>query len=510
MGTGVGLSTGAVGCRGTTAEEVTGRAAWGTAPESAQHLLVPEALRPEGVLEVFLMGGINPWDTFYVVEEHGHPDGDPRYRNSLWWTFQGGQDNVAEVYGGLCDGPAPLLTPFGPDAQGRTVNLGPWLYALRSRPDIPARMRVFVMRHGFEPHEVASPLALCGHTRGEQRMAATSAHVQRHHHELAGYRPEPYAYTVFSGDSEIEAQFDINSASASGMHPASARPLALRLIEDNTQLGEQLRRAGMGGWASRSDALVETYMARYRAQLRVGGTDLHHTAAVVDDLAAARRTMADGAAIADLLPSSVLEPVTGSVACKSVSGLDTTRMGMRLSAHLLTHPQRRARYVNYIDSGLINATGGGYDTHYYHVVESSRNVIHMARTLTEWINAPGEGDPRKLDLDRHLVLLTTEFGRSPHPEYEKPQGLSHWPLGYVVVAIGGPVTEALAGVVGSIGPDGIAESWSTPAELRAALLLAQGIWPFSSQSFAIGDIRDAQSEAQAAAALLERFWGIRA
>ncbi|MFT5430558.1 MAG: hypothetical protein ACI9OJ_001233 [Myxococcota bacterium] len=503
-GGGLGMSMGLPGCRNTTAEEAAGGIPWGTPPESVANLL-PQTT-PDGVLEVFLMGGLNPWDTFYAVPEHGAPDGDPRYRNTQWHTFQEGENNVASTYRDLCGGTGDLLSPFAPDALGRMVNFGPWLYEFRDRPDILNRTRVFVMQHGFEPHEVASPYALTGHPRGEQRMAATGAHIQRHFSELHGYRPEPYAYTIFSGDSEIEAQFDINSASASGLHPASARPLALRLAEDSERLAQQLRRESMGGYASQSDALINQYLSRYRSQLLVGSSGLHHHASDLDDLVAARRTMADGAAIAHLLPPEILKPQLGSVVCQSQSGLDTTFMGLRLAAHLLTNPTARARYVNYVDSGLINATGAGYDTHDFHVVESSRNLVHLTRNLKFWINDKDENHPQKLDLDRHMVLLTTEFGRTPSPEFGKPKGLDHWPLGYVVVAIGGPITEDHKGVIGSIGPDGIAETGSTPSEMRAATLMAQGIWPFSNQSFAVGDIRNATTEANAASMLMDRFW----
>ena len=134
-------------------------------------------------------------------------------------------------------------------------------------------------------------------------------------------------------------------------------------------------------------------------------------------------------------------------------------------------------------------------------------LVHMSRELAARINEPGEDDPRKLDLDRHLVLLTTEYGRSPLPI---AGGLDHWPYGYVVIAIGGPVTEDRSGIIGAIDSDAYATSWFTPGDLRAALLLAQGIWPFSDRSFAVGDISAGTSELDCAMFLREELWGYRA
>ena len=488
-------------CAGAEPLVTAGRAPWGDTTGEKSHLLLPEALRPDGVLEVFLMGGLCPWDTFYVVPEHGRPDASTA-PNSQWWTFQEGEESV-EKYFAACDGgQRPLLQPWTTDAAGREVSLGPWLYPLRDRPDILARMRVLVMNHVFEPHDAATPLALTGHPRGTPRMSCTGAHVQRYQreHDATG-RVTPYAYTLFSGDSEIEAQFDIHSASASGLHGASARPLEIRLTADNP-LPEQLGRAHLGGWHREMDAGAAHYLQRYRAAL--GGATY---APALGEVEQARRALTFADQLAGVFSADVLAPALGAE-CGSETLLDTSAMGPRLARGLLTREADRARYVTYIDSGLINASGAGYDTHDYHVRESSRNVVHTMRLLTESINAPGEVDPRKLDLDRHLVLLSTEFGRTPYPEFGKPLGLDHWPFGYVVVLIGGPVRPEQAGVAGAIGPTGNATSGFTPGELRAALLLAQGIWPFASESFAVGDVRNAATEEAAAELLRSSLLGV--
>jgi hypothetical protein len=340
-------------------------------------------------------------------------------------------------------------------------------------------------------------------------MSATGAHVQRYFRSISGQAGEaPQAYTVFSGDSEIEAQFDINSASSSGLHPAWARPLALRLVEDNTALTAALERASLGDRATLMDAAARLYLERFQSRYKVNETGHRLASRALMEMIQARSALEYAPQLSEVLTPQLLEPVRGTVSCGSQAEIDTTAMGLRLAASLLTREDRRARYVSYIDSGLINATGAGYDTHEYHVLESSRNIMHLLTYLSVWTNRPGENNPSKLDLDKHMVLLTTEFGRTPEPEIGKPLGLDHWPFGYVVVMIGGPIQKEQRGVVGHIDGRGYATDGFTPAEFRAALLLAQGIWPFTNESFAIGDVRGATTEIQAAQILREKLLGL--
>src|SRR5690606_3603584 len=144
-----------------------------------------------------------------------------------------------------------------------------------------------------------------------------------------------------------------------------------------------------------------------------------------------------------------------------------------------------------IDGGLAPSFDGGHDSHRDHLAHASTNYVHTLRALAERINAPGEDAPDKLDLSDTVVVITTEFGRSPHRQGEL-DGLNHWPHGYVSVLLGGPSDEAAAGVHGSIAPDtAVAERFVTPAELRAGLLDALGIYPFDAAAFGLGDLQGA-------------------
>ena len=62
-------------------------------------------------------------------------------------------------------------------------------------------------------------------------------------------------------------------------------------------------------------------------------------------------------------------------------------------------------------------------------------------------------------------------------------------------------------MVGAIGEDGVATDWVTPAEFRAAMLSGLGIWPFSPEAFAVGDLPEVTTERDGAVRLRERVWG---
>ena len=73
------------------------------------------------------------------------------------------------------------------------------------------------------------------------------------------------------------------------------------------------------------------------------------------------------------------------------------------------------------------------------------------------------------------------------------------------IVIGGFIDEEKSGVRGAIGEDGYAIESFHPAEHRAAMLLAQGIWPFSPEGFRVSDVRGAKTELDAAMFLKEQI-----
>ncbi len=473
---------------------------WG-APRDAAHAaaFLPAERQPERVVEFFLFGGMAPWDTCYVVPEYGDPSTPSPYAMQQWWQFQFGPDNIGENFARCGGGSRPLLEPFGLDALGKTVQLGPFVYPLRDRPDLLRRMRILVCAHDQLSHQAAVPFALCGHLRSSPRMASTGAHVERFFQDRLG-TARPHAWQILPSLGDVGA-FSADSANSIGLHRPSARPLQMRFTGSGLDL-DALRRPAFGSRKAAVDAAVERYLQAYEARYRLGGGRAR--SAGLDDFRAARAALSRSDAVLSLLDDDVAEGAVGQE-CGDVSQADYTAMGLRLATHLATRPEGAPPYINVIDGGLFPATGGAaYDTHVNHVRESSTNVVHFFSEFAARINEPGEDDPDKLDLDRQLVLVTTEFGRSP---IATGTGTEHWPHGYVVLLFGGPIDEDRSGVIGAIGEDARAVEFVTPAELRSALLLAQGIWPFTPESFAVGDVREGVTELDSAVWLKERIWG---
>jgi len=485
-------------------------APFGEFPDSAGSVALPAELRAESVLEVFLYGGLSAWETLYLVEAYGRPS-DPLYPNQQFYTYLGaGGATSVEAALDICGFPAgePMGMPFALDDNGAEVAIGPFAYRLRQRTDLLARMRLMVHYHRLEPHEAAVPQALTGKPLGQPGAAGLGAHIQRFFLDRPDRpvsRSAPYSYIFATGGMPGD---NVSAAGATGLHPGAARPLSINI--DNTQrFAELLARPGVGSLDARDrhDQLMQVYVDQYRQRLRWRRSGEPVRSARFTDLSLAVESVGNVDAIRAVMDESLFVAREGA-ACGEENEADVTGMSLEAARHLLLHPEQPARYVCVSDVGLYEASGGGgYDTHTANSHDTARNFDNLLRSLTAIINQPGEGDPEKLDLDRTLIILNTEFGRTPVPQ-DGGSGRNHHPYGYVTAMLGGPIREGQAGIAGAIGPDGVAVEHMRPSETRVAALLSLGIWPFSPEGFAVSDVRGAADELDAARLATERALGL--
>lgn len=466
-------------------------APWGSWPASAASLQLPPERRATRVLELFFYGGLCPWDTFFCVPRWG--EGEGRFLHAF---------DVASRFE-ACGGSGALTRPFALDDAGTEVHLGPWTYPLWTRPDLLARTRVVVTRHDQLPHETAIPLALTGARLGSPQLAGTGSAVQRYFAGQAGQagseRVAPYAYAIHPG-GEFTGE-NLSAATATGRHPIAARPWDLA-IDQGPVLARLLERPATASDRTTHDALLRLHTERFAARLRGLESGRSARAPALDAWQAMLAAQGQAPEVAPLLEGSLFGlSLASECGAPPVASVPVT--SARAAARLLLG-EEAARYVLWIDGGLVASQDGGHDSHRDHLAHASRCYTHSLRALAERINAPGESDPDKLDLDDTLVVITSEFGRSPHRQ-DDLDGLNHWPQGYVTVLMGGPVDEAAAGVSGSIDPEtAVADRFVTPAELRASLLDALGIYPFDAAAFGLGDLQGAPADDATAIAALRR------
>jgi len=498
---GVGASAGLGILPGMRSKYARAVPTWGDYPDFAQGTLLPVEKQAKNVLEVFLYGGLCPWETFYVVDE----DEYGKSKNEQWWTFQNGGNSVYSVYED-CNGAGagPILQDFALDDNGVMVKTGPFSEPLRSRPDIMERLRVHVISHTLEPHEAAIPLGMSGFRLGAPKLAGVGAAVQHyyqaHASEITG---EPYSYVLYSpGDFPTD---NLRAASSVGMHPGAARPLSMRVAQGSTFI-DALQRLELGEKKEVFDQLLGHYTAEYQQRLSWLGSGKLSRSRTFADYAFAVETLRKTSTLQEILEPGYFAGTSGS-ACGDSANTNYPRMELELAAHILTRPGSLAKHVTVVDGGLIPASGGGgYDTHNSHIRDSGRNLTNLWTRLSAIINTPGEEDPGKLNLDETLIVINTEFGRTPWAQ--NGDGRNHHPYAYTTLMFGGPVGPAEKGIVGAIGPTGYADMALSPAETRAATLSALGVYPFAPECYAVSDVYGTGTETEASQWLNEIVLGV--
>ncbi|MBA3817914.1 MAG: hypothetical protein H0X17_03410, partial [Deltaproteobacteria bacterium] len=135
-------------------------ASFGAFPDGTSSVQLPEAQRARRILEIFLYGGLSPWETLYFVRDYGAP-GATEHPNTQYYAYPTSNANAIASCG-----MTEAERPFAVDANGAMVELGPFASRLWARTDVVDRMRVVVQRHALEPHEAAVPMALTGRPVG--------------------------------------------------------------------------------------------------------------------------------------------------------------------------------------------------------------------------------------------------------------------------------------------------------------------------------------------------------
>jgi hypothetical protein len=477
---------------------------WGALPPGVW----PGAAPHYKVLEIFLYGGLSPWETFY--HRATAPTGSnlaafAGFDESLSGTT--GVERIRDMIWSFCGGaPSPAVEThtFANDALGQPVSLGPFTKPLWSN-HILQRMRIVVLQHNLLPHEAAIPYALTGMTLGRPQLAGMGATLQRQ--ALAqSPRTLPYSYVCAPMSFRFPSD-NLQATTAVGMHQASARPLTIRIGVGTDSLRDMLQqRVGVAG---STDGLIRQYRSQYRDNFRWRGSGAPTRSKAFAEYNAGLEALFSAPLLRNLLSSAPLTlqsdpPCLGTSPSTPLGNMPGT--AIRLAAYLLTRTSgQEARYACVVDNGLDEvASGGGYDTHSNgHLYYTGVNLWNTLSTLADVIrnpSVPRTGDADRISLDDTLVLLTTEFGRTPYRSFgsspsSNSNGRDHWTQGYVNVLIGGPIQSGRFGIAGAIHDDGRADATRhfTPTDLRAAALMAAGLDPFTPDVLGVSDVSAAVS-----------------
>ncbi len=496
--------------------QAAGWGAWPMDDKAKAAAFLPAELQPEGVLELHINGGLSCFDTFYTIPERGQDD----YR--FMWIFdenspasEGRQpiDTLQGRWDSCQTGYTEMTTPLGAtDSDGNEIHLGPWTWPFWSRPDVMARMRVVVTAHDQVAHEGANPKSFTGLGLGNPRMAGLGTAIQRYFTENeeakggGGIRPAPYSYVLYPAGY---APFNAVAASSVGAHPGSARPLVVS-VEPDSELTNLLSRAVTENPDAFDDA-VAFYRSEYTARLRSYGHSAAARAAERENYDFSVFARENAPVLTNILQPSLFNSIPPPAQlCQSNMGVadDMPAMQARLAANLLTREQNSARYVLWIDAGLQPRPTGGHDVHSSSIRYNATNYSHTFGALLDNIvdpMNPRAGDENRIDLDRQMVLINSEFGRQP-VQQGNSTGTNHHPWGYVQIFIGGPITET--SVYGAMqDSDGYATTSVSAAQSRMMVLQSMGIYPFSSQSYNVAD-GGFLDEAEAATEIRNTFLGL--
>ncbi len=469
------------------------------------------------VLEIFCPGGASQWENFWV--SHDGPSGGDLNSLSLGGAtdhlnWRGLGEYVAKLQWQNCPEAPAFSTqtkPFEVDENGTPVSWGPATSPLW-RQDIFNRCRMMVTKHSEDLHAFASFRTMTGRRFGSPRAASLGAAIQHHFQSLPQQQDIPYSY-VFA-PKHLGVEYYLTHSTLIGQHPGPSLPLGLKVGDP---IGGLLKRQGI---SSQADQLFNELRNQYRDLLRWQGSGSPVRSPDFSSYDAASHYLVNAGQLDNLLGGDMLQagtttPCTSDPEHSFEALSNPTKRSLELAAHMLSNG---ARHITVIDGGLpaslLRNSSRPYDAHNNStgqnrsVVEStSVHLFNLLQSLAAIIDG-SSGSPQsglvlaapsgpKINLDDTLVLIHTEFNRTPSPGIGVNEddyayaGREHFPDATLAVLIGGPVTgRAIQG--GIILDNGSAESAIathplSPTDVHAGVLLAAGIDPLAPDNFTVGD-----------------------
>ncbi len=425
---------------------------------------------PYKILEIFLYGGLSPWESFYCV-----PGERPQlYTGALATNYT----SVEVATGGACTAVPnnPLAPLTGGTYRFGDLRLGKGARPLVARHDMLSRTRVVSMRSDISNHVLGIPQAITGRRFGDPRAVSLGAAVQRRHATdgPVSFVVMPPPTRFFGGESGDYRAFD--AFFATGNYPASSRPIRLNLGASND----------LAGWAARAsrgdatDALARDLAGQYRGRF---GATRARTAASFESVVQSMGYAPDLVGRYSLANTATMGIVPASHCLPGGDGGTTaTRASLGLARDLFASG---AKYVAVVDTGIGQDNGAGYDGHNNAAEITTPNLYHLLNELASIVRTGSGGSG--ISLDDTLIVLNTEMGRTAEPQ--GTFGRDHYGAAYACALIGGPITSARGATMrGTFALDGDRPVGTyTPANLVSSLMRAAGVDEALPENFAASE-----------------------
>lgn len=261
------------------------------------------------------------------------------------------------------------------------------------------------------------PLALTNYQQNTGQLTSHGAHHERFERDrTTKLHTIPYNYVIYQTNITNTTDHNTNVTSTIKLHNANYRPLNIQMTPKNV-LTNQLNQNHLNNTTKTYDKLVTHYLTQYQNTLRnKNNKPIIHTP-IITEFETAHQNLLNTPELQTLLPKNLLQSKEITLCAQPKIHQNETQTSLNLTTHLLNHPNQPTKHITLMKTNIIpNTTNLNYDTHISHVEQSSTNIIHFFKQFTKHITQPNKKNLTKIDLNKTIIILNTEFNQSPSPK----------------------------------------------------------------------------------------------
>ena len=496
VNTGVYATTGLLGTPWINNSFASCHKTWGELPSGSKNY---------SILEIYLDRGASQWESFWLPGTQQKPNYSDHGLSSLSQAYQKVRWLKTNNHPCKYDKPRPTSPKdsalFAQAMDNQYIHWGAPAKPIYENQDILKRCRMITQFHDVEPHEAAIPYALSGFRLGDPRRVGTGAAIQKRYCN----NNSPVSFILHS-----ISRYSADMASANGLHESAHRPIVVQLGSNN----DFVTNLGRNNISQDADNLLKDFRDEFHDSLTINQKTVRSNS--FDSYSAAMQQLISAKSLQNLFPNNILVIRRDNEVCVKledvvVNNRLSVRASLNAAAELIG---KGARYTCVIDpgrAGSYDSHSGDNETRNSHLLRTSASLYHVLFELSRKIKS-SSNPSGQIDLDKTMVVINTEFGRTPG--INAAFGRDHWPWGYATLMIGGPIPKkkpTIAGAIDSLGYT-LEKFRYSPADVRAAILLAAGVDPLADNLFDPRDFSNAlgkyKSKSEIRAKLAAKILGV--